>query len=184
MRTRGLFRALRFDFNFDCHVVRDHRYGLGAFAEDEAELAAFERGCRHSPARACTRSVLELESNVAGNAMHGEVPNDFAGICAGLFYPPALKSDLREARDIEQFAAEMVIAFRYPGIDAANVDRYLDRGLFGMFAVDVDSAAELCKFALRGSQHVTNLESDGRAGRIDLEGLAGLRGSDQRHGRE
>ena len=93
--------------------------------------------------------------------MHCEVAGDFAGIRAILFHPPALKRDLRKAGDIKQLAAQMVITFRYPGVDAPNFDRYLNRGLFGVLAVDVDCAAELREFAVRGAEHMANFERDG-----------------------
>src|SRR3954463_12837264 len=48
-----------------------------------------------------------------------------------------------------------------------------------MLAVNLDCAAELCELALRGSEHMTNLERNGRARRIDLEGLVSMRRGNQ-----
>src|SRR5436309_2502691 len=94
-----------------------------------------------------------------GHAVDGEVPQNVAALGPGLFYASALERDLRIFVDIKKFrAAQMIVSFFDPRIDAAHVDLRRHRGILRMRAVDVDLTIELGELSLSRPQKLMHTE--------------------------
>src|SRR4030095_9357756 len=101
-----------------------------------------------------------------GHAVDGEVATNVATLRPGLFHTPTLERDLRIFFDIKEFrAAQMIVSFFDPCIDAAHVDLCCNGGILRMLAINLDLATKLREFSVRGSQKLMYTETDCRTRR-------------------
>ena len=176
-RTISL-RFGRFDLDIDCHRLTDSRHAFSRLREHQIKVAALERICRHTPARllALTRRGQQfyMQRDRSGHAVHRKVAEDVATLRTSLLDAAALKRDTGELLRVKELrAAEMIVAFFYPCIDAAYVDLRRDRGVLQMFPIDFDLSAEVRKLAASRTQELVHAETDRRSGWIELVRVLG-----------
>jgi len=93
--------------------------------------------------------------------MHGEIAEDVAALRSGSLYASAPERHLGKLFHVKEFrGAEMVVPFFDVRVDAPHVDLRCDRGILRMLAVDVDLAAETCKFAMGGTEKLMHGETN------------------------
>src|SRR5262245_37590961 len=102
-----------------------------------------------------------MECNRLGHTVHGEVSQNVATLCTRLFYAPAFERHLREFFHIKKFgAAQVIVPFLDPRIDAAYVDLCRHRRILGMLAINIDLSIELRELSLSCSKKLMHAETD------------------------
>src|SRR6266481_3331750 len=115
-----------------------------------------------------------MKCDRSGHTVHGEIAEDVAALRSGSLDASAPERDLGKFFDVKEFrAAKMVVAFFDVRVDAAHVDLRGDRRILRMLAIDVDLAAETCKFAVGGAEKLMHREANRGARGIELVGLVG-----------
>lgn len=106
------------------------------------------------------------------HAMHRKIAKNITGLRAGLLHTPALERHSRKFFHVKELrAAEMIVPFLDPRIEAAHIDLHCDRGILRMLAIDVDLAAKIREFATRRAEELMHTETNRRAGLIELVDL-------------
>jgi hypothetical protein len=170
-------RPLRFDLDVDRDRLADAGHCFGCGSKHQIEVAPRDWVGRHRPTRPPRfidrREQFHVKRDRLGHAMHGEIAEDVAGLRPSPLHVSTFESDLRKFFHIEEFrATQMIVSFLNARVDAAYLDLGDDRGILRMLAVDFDLAAESCKFAMGGTEKLMHGETNHRAGRIELVGLA------------
>jgi len=102
-----------------------------------------------------------MERDRSCHAVHREVAEDVAALRSGSLDASAPERHLGKFFHVKEFrAAKMVVPFFDVRVDAAHVDLRRDRRILRMLAVDVDLAAETCKFAMGGAKKLMHGETN------------------------
>src|SRR5262249_34310525 len=106
------------------------------------------------------------------HAVHRKIAEDVATLRAGPLDAPALERDMGKFFYVEKLrAAQVVVAFFDPRINAAHIDLRTNRRIFRTLAVDIDPATEVAELAAGRAEKLMHAETDCRAGRIELVAL-------------
>jgi len=170
--------ALCLDLNVDCHRLTNARNRFSRWSKHQVELAPVDWIRGHRPSSLCCfvnrGQQFYVQRDRSGHAVHRKVAEDVATLRTSLLDAAALKRDTGELLRVKELrAAEMIVAFFYPCIDAAYVDLRRDRGVLQMFPIDFDLSAEVRKLAASRTQELVHAETDRRSGWIELVRVLG-----------
>src|SRR6266446_10933194 len=103
-----------------------------------------------------------MKGDRSGHAVHCELADNVAVLRPGPLHTSAFKRHLGKFFHVKEFrAAQMIVPFFDARVDAAHVDLCRNGGILRMLAVDIDLAAESCKFSLRGAEELMHRKTDG-----------------------
>ena len=123
----GSLRALRLNLDIDPNGLANAGNCLSRLREHQVEVAPVDWVGRHRPARAICfihwRYQFHVKRNRPCHTVHRQVAGDVAALGPGPLHAAALKGDLRNSFRVEEFcAAQMIVTFFDPCVDAAHVD--------------------------------------------------------------
>src|SRR5437660_7109916 len=124
---RSSLCALRLDLDGDSHRLADAGHGFSCGSKHQIEVTPRDRIGRHRPARSSSfidrGQQFYVQRDGSGHAVHCYVAEDVATLRTSLLDAAALERHLWKFFHIEELcAAEVVVAFLNPGIDAAHIN--------------------------------------------------------------
>src|SRR5439155_590730 len=145
------------------HVVPGHAEVLPVDPGVRLEAAAV------SAAVAWTEAEdVDVEHHRLGDAADRQVAGDLELVRGGLLHRGGLEGELRVLGDVEEsVAAQVLVARRLVGVDAAGIDRHLHGALGPVVPVDDDLPLELGETSGHPAEQVPDGEGDGAVRRID-----------------
>src|SRR3954452_10929764 len=173
----GLDLELDGDLVTDDDAAAVHRH-----LDVDAELVAVdlglggEAGARAAEGVRAEAVELKVEDDRAGDALDRQLALDGPVGAVGLHRGGAEEHG-RVVLDVEEVSrADVRVALLLTGVDGAELDTGLDRGLGGVLGGD-DLALEVAEVAADlADHHVADGEADGRVRRVDLPGADDVAG--------
>src|SRR5262249_42835251 len=121
------------------------------------------------------RRTFDIEDNFLCDAANGEVTGDFEFAGRDVFHFFGFESDGGVFGGIKKlFAAEVLVALGFTGVDRFGIDGNVDGGLADVLVVPIYGAVYAFELAAHGGNHeVLDGEASGRVRGIDLPSRGG-----------